>query len=468
MGQRKNFDVVVIGSGPGGEGAAMQAAKLKMSVAVIEQFPLIGGSCIHWATIPSKTLRHMATQIVTFKSDPLFMPLVSGTAVQISFSEILARAKDVISKQVSLHSTHYSRNKVEVIHGRALLIDANTVRVDKGFGLSEDITAKYMILATGSRPFHPEGINFSHPRVFDSDTILELRDEPRTVTVYGAGVVGCEYTSIFRALGKKVTLINNRTKLMSFLDDEIVDALSYHLRDEGVVIRHNEFVERVSHEDDKVILDLKSGKRVASDILLVSIGRIGNSENLGLERLNVAVNQRGYLVVNSNYQTTVPNIYAVGDLTGFPNLASSAYDQGRYAALHIMEPDRENGGIDAPLGIYTTPEISSIGKTEQLLTAERVPYEVGQASFRHLARSQITGRKVGMLKILFHRENLQILGIHCFGQNASEIVHIGQTVMSQKGAANSMRYFVNTTFNYPTMAEAYRVAALNGLNRVAG
>lgn len=470
MAQRKSFDLVVVGSGPGGEGAAMQAAKLRMSVAVIEQFSLIGGNCIHRATIPSKTLRHTAHQLVVFKSDPLFMPLVSGlsTQLQIRFSDILAHAKDVISKQVALHSSHYARNKVEVIHGRASLLDANTLRVDKGFGLSEDINAKYIVFATGSRPYHPEGIDFDHPRVFDSDTILDLEIEPRTVTVYGAGVVGCEYTSIFRTLGKKVMLINNRSKLMSFLDDEIVDALSYHLRDEGVVIRHNEFFDDIELDDDKVVMSLKSGKKVQSDILLVASGRVGNSENLGFEKLSIELSSRGYAVVNKFYQTSVPNIYAVGDLVGFPNLASAAYDQGRFASLHIFEPSKHTGVLqDAPLGIYTTPEISSIGKTEQELTAERVPYEVGQASFRHLARSQITGRKVGMLKILFHRETLQILGIHCFGQNATEIVHIGQTIMLQKGEANNLRYFTSTTFNYPTMAEAYRVAALNGLNRVS-
>lgn len=218
---QKSFDLVVVGSGPGGEGAAMQAAKMNKKVAVIEQFPLVGGSCIHWATIPSKTLRHMAHQIVAFKSDPLFMPVLSGlsTQLQISYSDILARSKEVISKQVALHSSHYSRNKVEIIHGHASLVDANTIRIDKGFGLSEDVTAKHFIFATGSRPYHPEGIDFKHPRVYDSDSILQLKFEPRTVTVYGAGVVGCEYTSIFRALGKKVMLINNRSKLMSFLDD---------------------------------------------------------------------------------------------------------------------------------------------------------------------------------------------------------------------------------------------------------
>lgn len=469
MVERKSFDLVVVGSGPGGEGAAMQAAKLKMSVAVIEQQPLVGGNCTHLATIPSKTLRHLASKFVSFKNDPLFMPYLSGMSsqIRISFSDILERSKEVIAKQVSLHSNHYARNKVEVIHGRASLIDTNSIRVDKGFGLSEDITAKYILFATGSRPFHPEGVDFKHPRVYDSDSILELKREPRTVTVYGAGVVGCEYTSIFRSLEKKVMLINNRSKLMSFLDDEIADALSYHLRDEGVVIRHNEFVESVDPRDDRVEIHLKSGKVIYSDILLVASGRVGNSEHLGLEKFNIDVTQRGYVVVNKHFQTSIPNIYAVGDLIGFPNLASAAYDQGRFAALHIFHPEKAKGTLqDAPLGIYTTPEISSIGKTEQELTAERIPYEVGQASFRHLARSQITGRKVGLLKILFHRETLQILGIHCFGQNATEIVHIGQTIMQQKGEANSLNYFTHTTFNYPTMAEAYRVAALNGLNRV--
>jgi NAD(P) transhydrogenase len=470
MAQRNSFDLVVVGSGPGGEGAAMQAAKLKMTVAVIEQAPLVGGSCIHLATIPSKTLRHMARKIVSFKTDPLFMPFLAGmpSQIHVSFSDILSRAREVISKQVSLHSNHYARNKVEVIHGRASLIDANSIRVDKGYGLSEDVSAKNIVFATGSRPYHPEGIDFKHLRVYDSDSILNLSVEPRTVAVYGAGVVGCEYTSIFRALGKKVMLINNRSKLMSFLDEEIGDALSYHLRDEGVVIRHNEFIDTVGLDNDRVQINLKSGKVVYSDILLVASGRIGNSEHLGLEKLDIETTQRGYIVVNKHFQTNTPNIYAVGDLIGFPNLASAAYDQGRFAALHIFQPDKDNGVLQAaPLGIYTTPEISSVGKTEQELTAERIPYEVGQASFRHLARSQITGRKVGLLKILFHRETLEILGIHCFGQNASEIVHIGQTVMQQKGEANSIRYFTNTTFNYPTMAEAYRVAALNGLNRVS-
>ncbi|MBI2602608.1 MAG: Si-specific NAD(P)(+) transhydrogenase [Deltaproteobacteria bacterium] len=465
MQPRKKYDVIVIGSGPGGEGAAMQAAKLGLRVVIIEKAELVGGNCTHLGTIPSKTIRHMASQLVAFKSDPLFASLTAS--INISFSEILDRSRDVISKQVLLRSSHYSRNKVELIHGRASIEDAHSVNIDKGFGLSESLTAENIVLATGSRPFHPEDIDFSHPRVFDSDTILDLSVDPRTITVYGAGVIGCEYTSIFRTLGKKVTLINSRSKLLSFLDDEIVDALSYHLRDQGVVIRHNEFYDSIDLLDDKVVMSLKSGKRVKSDILLVATGRIGNSENLGLEKLGIETNRRGYILVNEKYQTNVPNIYAVGDLTGFPSLASAAYDQGRFASIKIHDPDSDDALIkDIPLGIYTTPEISCVGKTEQELTAEHIPYEVGVAAFRHLARAQITGRTVGMLKLLFHRETLELLGIHCFGQSASEILHIGQTVMAQKGAANSLKYFTQTTFNYPTMAEAYRVAALNGLNRV--
>jgi len=353
-----------------------------------------------------------------------------------------------------------------VIHGKAIIEDANTVFVDKG-GLSEYLQTKNIIVATGSRPFHPESIDFKHPCIFDSDSILKLPFDPHSITVYGAGVIGCEYTSIFRSLGKKVNLINNRGKLLSFLDDEIVDALSYHLRDQGVLIRHNEFYENIELKKDHIILMLKSGKKMKSDVLLVAVGRVGNSENLGFEKLNIETNKRGYVVINKRYQTSVANIYAVGDLTGFPSLASAAYDQGRFAALNMIDPDSDDALVkDIPLGIFTTPEISCIGKTEQELTGAHIPYEVGHVAFRNLARAQITGRTVGMLKILFNRETLEILGIHCFGQNASEIIHIGQTIMSQKGPANTLMYFANTTFNYPTMAEAYRVAALNGLNRL--
>jgi NAD(P) transhydrogenase len=264
-----------------------------------------------------------------------------------------------------------------------------------------------------------------------------------------------------------VNLINTRDKLLEFLDDEIIDALSYHLRERGVLIRHNETYERVEPVDDGVVLHLKSGKQIKTDILFWAAGRVGNTEGMGLETLDVAVNKRGNIQTNEHFQTSLPHIYAVGDVIGVPSLASAAYVQGRYAAHHLINGHCEGAMIrDIPTGIFTSPEISSLGKTERQLTAEGIPYEVGHSMFKSLARAQITGQTVGMLKILFHRETLQLLGIHCFGANASEIIHIGQAIMSQPGEHNTLRYFVNTTFNYPTMAEAYRVAALNGLNRL--
>ena len=297
--------------------------------------------------------------------------------------------------------------------------------------------------------------------------MLRLKETPRSITIYGAGVIGCEYASIFRGLRIKVNLINNRDKLLSFLDDEIIDALAYHLRERGVLIRHSEEYERVEADDTGVRVHLKSNKVIQSDILLWAQGRTGNSDGMNLEKIGIGTNERGSIAINESYQTAQPHIYAVGDVVGNPSLASASYDQGRFAAEHAITGACDQRLIeDIPTGIYTIPEISSLGATERELTARKVPYEVGHALFRHLARAQIIGSTTGMLKILFHRETLQILGIHCFGSQASEIIHIGQAIMTQPGEANTLRYFINTTFNYPTMAEAYRVAALNGINRV--
>jgi NAD(P) transhydrogenase len=285
------------------------------------------------------------------------------------------------------------------------------------------------------------------------------------IIIYGAGVIGCEYASIFTGLGYKVDLINTQEQLLSYLDDEISDALSHDFRQFGVLIRNKEEIERLETFDDYVILYLKSGKKIKSDAILWSNGRSGNTDSLNLPAIGLEANSRGQLKVNQNYQTSVENIYAAGDVIGWPSLASAAYDQGRVAAAYMVGDENAKPVRSVPTGIYTIPEISSIGKNEQELTAEKVPYEVGQAFFKHLARAQIIGERSGVLKILFHRETLEILGIHCYGNHSSEIIHIGQAVMESKGS-NTLEYFVNTTFNYPTMAEAYRVAALNGLNRV--
>jgi NAD(P) transhydrogenase len=453
---REHYDVMVIGSGPGGEGAAMTASKGGRRVAVIDQDADVGGSCTHRGTIPSKALRHAIQQLADNIGEP-----------DPDYHDLLRKAESVIRSQVHLRSGFYERNRVDVLAGRATFVDAQCLEVAVANGARHRYRADRFIIATGSRPYRPADVDFSHPRIVDSDTVLQLKQTPRSITIYGAGVIGCEYASIFRGLRIKVNLINNRDKLLSFLDDEIIDALAYHLRERGVLIRHSEEYARVEADDAGVRVHLKSNKVIQSDVLLWAQGRTGNSDGIGLEAIGIERNERGSILVNASYQTSQPHIYAVGDVVGNPSLASAAYDQGRFAAQHALTGVCEQRLVEnIPTGIYTLPEISSLGATERELTARKVPYEVGHAFFRHLARAQITGRTTGMLKMLFHRESLRILGIHCFGSEASEIIHIGQAIMAQPGEANTLMYFINTTFNYPTMAEAYRVAALNGLNRV--
>ncbi|MBS0971107.1 Si-specific NAD(P)(+) transhydrogenase [Chimaeribacter arupi] len=466
MQQHFQFDAIVIGSGPGGEGAAMGLVKQGARVAVIERYNNVGGGCTHWGTIPSKALRHAVSRIIEFNQNPLYSDTTSRS-LSSSFPDILRHADSVINQQTRMRQSFYERNQCQLFSGDASFIDANTISVRYPDGTSDHLTAGQIVIACGSRPYHPAEVDFGHPRIYDSDSILQLSHEPRHVIIYGAGVIGCEYASIFRGLGVKVDLINTRDRLLAFLDQEMSDALSYHFWNNGVVIRHNEEYERIEGVEDGVIVHLKSGKKVKADCLLYANGRTGNTDNLGLETIGLQADSRGLLKVNSMYQTALSHIYAVGDVIGYPSLASAAYDQGRIAAQAMIQGEAKVHLIEnIPSGIYTIPEISSVGKTEQELTAMKVPYEVGRAQFKHLARAQIAGMNVGSLKLLFHRETKEILGIHCFGERAAEIIHIGQAIMEQKGEGNTIEYFVNTTFNYPTMAEAYRVAALNGLNRL--
>jgi len=460
-----DYDVIIIGTGPGGEGAAMNLAKRQKKVAIIERYHQVGGGCTHWGTIPSKALRQSVSRLIEYNANPLFNR--DDQAKQLTFQDILSHASAVIRKQVNLRSGFYNRNQVTQISGDAAFIDAHTIQIVCPDGSVEKITAKQIVIATGSRPYRPDDIDFKHPRVYDSDSILSLSHAPRHVIIYGAGVIGSEYASIFRGLGVKVDLINTRERLLSFLDAEMSDSLSYHLWNNGVVIRHGEQIERVEATDEAVVVHLESGKKMRADLLLFANGRTGNTADLDLAAAGLVADGRGQLKVNDCYQTDIENIYAVGDVIGYPSLASAAFDQGRIAALSMLDNSSEAKLIaDIPTGIYTIPEISSVGKTEQELTAAKIPYEVGRAQFKHLARAQISNNLVGSLKILFHRETKEILGIHCFGENAAEIIHIGQAIMQQKNGGNTIEYFVNTTFNYPTMAEAFRVAALNGLNRL--
>ncbi len=458
------FDVVVIGSGPGGEGTAMQAVKHGLRVAIVERMPQIGGSCTHTATIPSKALRFAIFQAMEFRSNPLFRSL--GTAADVTLPLLRRSAQKVIDQQVMMRQSFYDRNDVSVFSGAARFLDANSLEVLQSDGGRTVLAAKNFVIGTGARPYRPSNVDFTHSRIFDSDTILTLNSDIKSLTVYGAGVIGCEYASMFRNMDVKVNLVNTRDKLLDYLDEEIIDALSYNLRERGVLLRNREEYERIECCPDGVILHLKSGKKLKTDALLWAAGRTGNTEGMALESIGIQPDQRSNIAVNAQFQTTVPHIYAVGDVIGFPALASAAYMQGRAAASHILGQSDLCEIRDIPTGIYTSPEISSLGKTEKQLTDAKTPYEVGHAHFKSLARAQITGQTAGMLKLLFHRETLELLGIHCFGANASEIIHIGQAILMQPPPHNTLKYFVTTTFNYPTMAEAYRVAALNGLNRL--
>ncbi|MCC2607886.1 Si-specific NAD(P)(+) transhydrogenase [Planctobacterium marinum] len=459
------FDAIVIGTGPGGEGVAMQLAKAGKKVAVIEKYEMVGGGCTHWGTIPSKALRHSVSRLIEFNGNPLYND--GEKAHHLTFEQILNHATSVIRKQTQLRRGFYERNRVTVLHGEASFVDQHTLRINHDDGSVETLTAEQFAIATGSRPYTPVDVDFNHPRIYNSDTILSLNHDPSNIIIYGAGVIGTEYASIFRGMNVKVDLVNMRERLLSFLDAEISDSISYHLWNSGIVIRHNEQYQAIEGREDGVVLHLQSGKKMKADCLLFANGRTGNTDMLNLDAVGLKADGRGQLSVDANYKTEIDNIYAVGDVIGYPSLASAAYNQGRFAGEAMLKGESHSTLVeDIPTGIYTIPEISSVGKTEQELTALKIPYEVGRAQFKHLARAQIAHSLVGGLKIIFHRETKEVLGIHCFGERASEIVHIGQAIMQQGGSANNIEYFVNTTFNYPTMAEAYRVAAINGLNRL--
>jgi len=459
------FDLVVIGSGPAGEGAAMNAVKQGWRVAVVDERSLAGGNCTHLGTIPSKALRQSIRRMMQYNTMPMFRAV--GEPRWFSFPEVMKAADDVIVKQVQGRTKGYARNRVQTYVGRATFVGPHEILVTATDGKVISVGARHFLLATGSSPYRPDDIDFSHPGIFDSDSILDLDSTPRNIIIYGAGVIGCEYASIFSGLDTRVDLVNTREWLMSFLDDEISDALSYHLRDLNVMVRHNEEYESVTTGENGVTLELKSGKRIHAEALLWCNGRSGNTKNMGLENIGLEVDSRGQIQVNKDYQTVIPHIYAAGDVIGWPALAGAAYDQGRFAASHMCGMTDQYRVDDVATGIWTIPEISFVGKNERELTEQKIPYEIGRAYFKDTARAHISGEEVGMLKILFHQETLQILGIHCFGAEAAEIIHIGQAIMNQEGEANSIKYFVRTTFNYPTMAEAYRIASMNGLNRVS-
>jgi NAD(P) transhydrogenase len=456
------FDVLVIGSGPAGEKAAMQAAKLKRRVAVVERPDRLGGNCLHTATIPSKTLRETILYIAGVKQRSLY-GVRATIGKNVTLEELLRRKEAVIAGQLEVLEQKLDRNDVLLLPGSARFLDPHRVEVADG-GARREIAAAIIVVATGSRPARHPDIPFDDEHVYDSDSILRLDTMPRSLTIVGAGVIGCEYACMFAILGIKVPLIDTRPRVLDLVDHEIADLLVARMREHRITLRLGEEVAAVRLEEPgRVVAETRSGKVVVSEKLLYAVGRDGNTAELALERAGLAAGRRGLLPVNDHFQTAVPHIYAVGDVIGFPSLAATAMHQGRRAMAHAFGVPVNGEGARLPYGIFTIPEISMVGETEEQLTAARIPYEVGQAFFREIARGEIVGDRAGMLKLLFERESHRLRGVHIIGEKASELVHIGQAVLAFGGP---IEYFVETVFNYPTLSEAYKVAALNGLNRL--
>ncbi|MGC1968438.1 MAG: Si-specific NAD(P)(+) transhydrogenase [Candidatus Acidiferrales bacterium] len=456
------YDLIVIGSGPGGQRAAIQGAKAGKRVAVVEKQSAIGGVCINTGTIPSKTMREAVLHLSGFYSKNSYGANRVAADV-ISMRDLLFRVQRVVENEVGVTQDQLKRNGVDVIHGVAKFTDPHHVRVENGNGFSE-LEGDYVVIATGTKPAANDKVPINGRNIIDSDQILSMPQIPRTLIVVGGGVIGVEYACMFATLGVRVIIVEKRPRLLEFADTEMVEALSYQMRDHRATMRLNEEVESVEETPEgKVAANLVSKKRINADALLYAVGRQGNVERLDLPAAGIEADNRGRIKVDADFRTIQPHIFAVGDVIGFPSLASVSMEQGRIAAARAFGLPVQTDPASYPYGIYTIPQISFIGKTEEQLTDSDVPYEVGVAYYREIARGQIAGHTDGRLKILFHRETLELLGVHIFGENAAELLHIGQAVFKLKG---KITYFIDTVFNYPTLAECYKTAAFNGLNRL--
>ncbi len=458
----QTYDLIVIGSGPAGQRAAIQGAKSDRKVAVIEQREIVGGTCINTGTIPSKTMREAVLHLSGYQYQGIY-GVNYKVKEKITMADLGSRVNQVIKTEVDVTQAQLTRNGINVIFARASFLDATHVRVENSRGQA-DLEAPVIIIATGTKPAVSPTVPIDGHTIINSDQILQMAELPKTLIVVGGGVIGVEYACMFAILGTRVILVEKRPRLLEFADNEIVEALSYHLRDQRVTMRLNEEVAGVEAiATGGVVANLKSNKRIPGDALLYAVGRQGNVDELNLQAAGLEADNRGRIAVDAEYRTKVSNIFAVGDVIGFPSLASVSMEQGRIAAGTAFGQKIHSNPATYPYGIYTIPEISFIGKTEEQLTDEDVPYEVGVAYYRETARGQIRGDTTGRLKIIFQRETREILGVHIIGEGAAELVHIGQAVMVLKGTID---YFVETVFNYPTLAECYKQAAFNGINKL--
>jgi NAD(P) transhydrogenase len=463
MGSTQEYDMVVIGSGPGGQKAAIASAKLGKSVALVERGNMLGGVCVNTGTIPSKTLREAVLYLTGMSQRELYGASYR-VKEKITPADLLARTQHVIIKEIDVVRNQLMRNRIDLLEGHGRFTDPHTIEIEDPSRREKlTISGKYIVIATGTTPARPSGVDFDDDRVLDSDGILDLKSLPASMVVVGAGVIGIEYASMFAALGTKVTVVEKRSDMLDFVDPEIVEALKFHLRDLAVTFRFGEEVTAVDVGDSGTITTLASGKQIPADTVMYSAGRQGQTAQLDLQNAGVEVEGRGRIYVDDKFRTKVEHIYAVGDVIGFPALAATSMEQGRLAAYHAFGEACDGITDLQPIGIYSIPEISYVGATEVELTKNSIPYEVGVSRYRELARGAIAGDSYGMLKLLVSTEDLRILGVHIFGTNATELVHIGQAVM---GCGGSVEYLVDAVFNYPTFSEAYKVAALDVMNKV--
>jgi NAD(P) transhydrogenase len=459
-----SFDYVVIGSGPAGQKAAIQAAKLGKKVAIVDRYAAVGGVCLHTGTVPSKTLREAVLYLSGYNQRGLYG---QGYRLKenLTISDLKQRLNTTVQREVDVIMNQLIRNGVQVFSGSATFTDPHHLDVTDSKGKKIQIQSDYFLIATGTHPSRPESYPFDSGKVIDSDTILELETLPSSMTVIGAGVIGVEYASIFSALDVEVNLIDGRDTLLGFMDKELTDELVHQFRDQGMVVRLGENVESMTYqaEDDSILTTLKSGKQVRSEVVLVAAGRSGSIRTLNLDAAGVEYTSRHLIEVNEFYQSNQPHIYAAGDIIGFPSLASTSMEQGRQAACNAFGQSANHQMKNFPFGIYAVPEMSMVGMTEQQLTKDNIPYEVGIARLRETARGQIMGLEHGLLKLIFGLENKELLGVHIIGEGATELIHIGQAALVLKGG---LEYFLENVFNYPTLAEAYKMAALDAWNRM--
>lgn len=463
MDSKREYDVVVIGSGPGGQKAAIASAKLGKSVAVIERGRMVGGVCVNTGTIPSKTLREAVLYLTGMNQRELY-----GASYRvkdkITPADLLARTQHVIGRETEVVRNQLMRNRVDLLIGHGRFVDPHTIVVEEHNRAEKTtVTGDYIVIATGTKPVRPPGVQFDEERVLDSDGILDLRFIPASMVVVGAGVIGIEYASMFAALGSRVTVVEKRESMLEFCDPEVVEALRFHLRDLAVTFRFGEEVTGVDVSPTGTVTTLASGKQIPAEAVMYSAGRQGHTAHLDLATAGLQTDSRGRIVVDETYRTSVDHIYAVGDVIGFPALAATSMEQGRLAAYHAFGEPTDGITDLQPIGIYSIPEVSYVGATELELTRGAVPYEVGVARYRELARGQIAGDSYGMLKLLVSTTDLKLLGVHIFGTNATEMVHIGQAVM---GCGGTVQYLVDAVFNYPTFSEAYKNAALDVMNKM--